>query len=283
MKNTHWLVWSLIGLALAASASGQAAITIVSAGRSLEAPTNDILVLSNASGELRVLDSKGLVLEAGLDFLPRVKLADLSPSELHALLETKTAYAALTTFGSLQGTNAQRAAMENQLQQIWRHGQSLAEKIQTRLEILEDLREYNINLALLPASVVATSQYEVHAIAVDDRLTNRAALVVTADAQVEATEQERAAGDAGARLAEQQARETYRETTERYERANERAMIANGQAVGASQQLTDYLAKCAALSTRLASHGIHVPGAPPFYPVPPLMIKAEVDAERTAN
>jgi hypothetical protein len=40
---------------------------------------------------------------------------------------------------------------------------------------------------------------------------------------------------------------------------------------------------CSALSSRLASHGIIVAGVPPFYPIPPLTMKGEVDAVRTAN
>jgi hypothetical protein len=283
MKNTHWLVWSLIVMALATSASGQPAATVVPAGRALKTPADDFLVLSNVTGEVRVLDSQGLVLEKNLVFLPRIKLSDLSPAELQSVLETRAAYNTLTAFGSLQGTNAQGAVIEKQLQQVWRQGQSLAEKIQTRLEILADLREYNINVAFLPGSVAAAGQYAVNADAVNDRLTNRAAIVATAAAQVEASEQQRAAGLAGADQAEHQAREIYRETAARSERANDRAMIANGQAVGASQQVAAYMARCAALSTRLAGHGINVPSAPPFYPIPPLTIKAEVDAERTAN
>ena len=283
MKNTHWLAWSLIVLALATSAPGQSAVTRVPAGRSLEAPVNNILVLSNATGEVRVLDSKGLVLANDLVYLPRIKLSDLSPAELQALLETKTAYASLTAYGSLQGTNAQGAVIEKQLQQIWRQGQSLAEKIQTRLEILEDLREYNNNLASLPGSVAAASQYAVNDIAINERLTNRAATAVVAAAQVEAVERYQAAGGANAELAEQQARENYQKSAARVAVANDRAMIANGQTAAADQQVTDHLAKCAALSTRLAGHGINVPIAPPFYAIPPLTMKAEVDAERTAN
>jgi len=103
MKNAHWLVWSLIVMALATSAQGQSAVTSVPAGRSLETPANDILVLSNVTGKVRVLDSKGLLLETNLVYLPRIKLSDLSQAELQALLETKTAYAALTAYGSLNG------------------------------------------------------------------------------------------------------------------------------------------------------------------------------------
>jgi hypothetical protein len=283
MKNIHWSVWSLVVMALAASAQGQPAVTSIRDGRSYEAPTSDFLALSYATGEVRVLDSKGLLLESKQVYLPRVQLSDLSTAELEALLETKTAYAALTVYGSLQWTNAQSAVIENQLQQVWRRGGTLAEKMQTRLEIMADVREYNYNLVFLPGSMAAASQYDAQAVAVHDQLTNRAAIVVTAAARVDIAEQERAYGIADARLSERQARETYQEMAERLERANNQAIIANGQAANANQQVTDYLANCAAISTRLASHGINVPAVPPFYPIPPLTMQSEVDAERVAN
>ena len=269
-------------MALAAVAQGQPAVTSVPAGSLLEPPTGDFLVLSNVTGMVRVLDSRGLVLEKNLVYLPRIQLADLSPAELQAVLETRTAYAGLTTFGSVQRTNVQGAVMERQLQRIWHEGRSLAEKMQTRLEILADLREYNYNLAYLPGSMAAASQYDAQAAAVNDRLTTRGATVVAAAAQVEATELDRADGSAG-RVAEQQAQENYRELVVRVEKANDRAIIANAQAANANQQATDYLANCVAISTRLAGLGINVPGAPTFYPVPPLTLQAEVDAERKAN
>ena len=267
-------------MALATGVHGQSAAT---SGRSYEAPTSDFLALSHASGEVRVLDSKGLLLESKEVYLPRIQLLDLSQAELEALLETKTAYAALTVYGSLQWTNAQSAVIENQLQQVWRNGGSLAEKMQTRLEIMADLRAYNYNLVFLPGSMAAADQYDAQAVAVHDQVTNRAAIVVTAAARVDVAEQERAYGVADARLTERQAQETYQEMADRLERANGRAIIANGQAANANQQVTDYLANCAAISTRLASHGIIVPAVPPFQPIPPLAMQSEVDAERTAN
>src|ERR1035438_8971661 len=119
MKNTYWLVGRLIILVLAVA-------TNVHAENHLAPPTSDFLVLSNATGTLRVLDSKGLVLEKKLAYLPRIPLADLSPAELQDLLETKTAYASLTSFASGHATNAQGAVIEHQLQQTWQQGQSLA-------------------------------------------------------------------------------------------------------------------------------------------------------------
>jgi len=269
-------------MSLTVDVQGQPAITSVPAGSLLEPPTGDYLVLSNATGMVRVLDYKGLVLEKNLVYLPRIQLVDLSPAELQSLLETRTAYASLTTFGSAPGTNVQGAAMERQLQRIWHDGRSLAEKMQTRLVILADLREYNYNLAFLPGTMAVASQYNAQAAAANDRLTNRGATVVAAAAQVEATELNRADGLAG-RLAEQQAQENYRELVVRVEKANDRANIANAQAANANQQVTDYQANCVAISTRLAGLGINVPGAPTYYPVPPLTLQTEVDAERKAN
>jgi hypothetical protein len=267
----------LIVLALASRAAAQ------SGGHSLEPPTSNFLALSNISGDVRVLDAQGLVLEKNLSFLPRIALADLSQAQLQDLLETKTAYASLTEFGLVNGTNAQGTALESQLQQTWRQGPSLAGKIQTRLEILEDLRDYNTEIALLPGSLAAANQYALNVVPINNRLTNRAATVVATAAQVEMAEQYQAGGDADAKLAAAQARANYRESAARVEVANDRAMIANGQVAGANQTVTDQLAKCAALAARLAAHGINVPATAPFSPVPPLNLRAEVDAARTGK
>jgi hypothetical protein len=258
---------------------GLAAVTSVHAGSYLAPPTGDFLILSNAAGTVRVLDAKGLVLEKNLAYLPRIALADLSPAKLQALLETKTAYASLTGFASGHGTNAQGAVIERQLQTTWQQGPSLAGKIQTRLEILEDLRDYNNEIALLPGSLAAASQYAANEIPLNSRLTNRAATAVAAAAQVEVTERDRAGGPT-AQVAEQQAQENYRELAVRVEKDNDQTMIANGQIAGANQQVADHLARCAALAARLATHGIKVSGAPPFAPIPLLTLQTEVDAER---
>lgn len=283
MKNIQWPVWSLVVLALAAHVSGQSAAS-TTAYHYYAPPAGDFLVLSNVSGTVRVLDSKGLVLERNLAYLPRIPLTKLSTEQLQSLLETKTAYAGLTAFASANGTNGQGATLELQVQQSWRRGGSLAEKIQTRLEILEDLRDYNNEIVLLPGSLAAANQYVANNVAVNNRLTNRAAVAVAAAAQVETAELNRAAGGGEeTRVAEQQAHAVYQASAARVERANDRANIANAQIAGANQQVTDHLARCAALAARLADRGIKVPGEPPFYLVPPLTLQTEVDAERKKN
>jgi hypothetical protein len=260
MKIRYWLACSLVAMDLATRSQGQPASNTITDPSSLDTPTNTSLVLSNVSGELRVLDAQGLVLETNFNYLPRIKLADLSTDELHALLNTKVAYATLTTFPSFYGTNGQAAVLESQLRQIWLQGNSIADKIQTRLEILEDLREYNVTLALLPGSMAAADQYEIHAEAVNDRVASW-------------QEPERPEYGFGNR-------EGRHEAWEHWERANVRAMAANGQAVGSEQQVEGYLAKCATLSARLATHGVLVSADPPFTFIPPLTMKAEVNQER---
>ena len=280
MKNNYRLAWSLTVLTVISYPLEQSAAATTSTDGYLEPPAGNFLVLSNVSGEVRVLDSKGLVLEKNLAYLPRIPLTDLSAAQLHALLETKTAYTDLTGFESSSGTNGQDTVMEHELQEAWHQESSLAGRIQTRLEILEDLRDYNNEIALLPGSVEAASQYAANDIPINNRLTNRAATVVVAAAQVETAENYQAAGGADAPQAQQQAREVYRVTAARMEKANDLAMVANGQIAGANQAVTNHLAKCAALAARLATHGINVSSVPPFSSIPPLSLQADVDAER---
>ena len=275
MKSSYYLVGRSIVL-------GLAVVTGVRAGNYLPPPASDFLVLSNANGTVRVLDSRGLVLETNLTYLPRIPLADLSPAELQTLLESKTAYASLTTFASGLGTNAQCPVIEQQLQKIWQQGSSLAEKMQTRLEILKDMRDYNDEAGLLPGSMVAANQYAANEIPLNSRLTNRAATAVAAAERLEATQLDRAGGPA-ARVANQQAQENYQELAARANRANYQDMIAQGQIAGANQEVADHQAKCVALAARLASHGIMVSSAPPFYPVLQLKLQSEVNAERKGN
>jgi len=237
-------------MALAAGAHGQPAVTKVPAGFAPAPPTTNLLVLSNVAGKVRVLDSKGLLLESNFVYLSRIPFSDLSKADLQALLETKTAYATLTAFESVRETNAQSAVIEKRLGRVWRDGKSLSEKIQTRLEILEDMHAYNNEIARLAGSMTAADEYALHDEIANDRL--------------------------AAKEAEDERRRRLRE-------AYERTIIADNQSAEANQQVADSLAKCAALAGRLAGHGINVSAAPPFYPIPPLTMKAEVDAERAGN
>lgn len=283
MKNAFWLFLVSAGFTLAGIATGQPALAAGAAGTTLEAPTNNWLMLPNVTGELRVLDTNGLVLESNFVYLPRIHVTDLSDGELHALLETRTAYDALTKFGPVTATNAQSAVIEGQLQQIWVQGHSLAEKIQTRLQILNDMHAYNTDVALLPGTVNFANQAAAYAGAANDRLAQKSDLTAAAASRVDNAEEARAYGNDPAGGTVHDAREGYREEAERLERADNRAQIAASQLAAANQQVMDYENKCAEISARLAARGISVPHSPPFYPIPPLSMRSEVDAERAAN
>jgi hypothetical protein len=91
MKISCCLTGSIIVMALAAGVQGQPAVTKLPAGLSPAPPATNLLVLSNVAGKVRVLDSKGLLLESNFVYLPRIPFSDLSTADLQALLETKTA------------------------------------------------------------------------------------------------------------------------------------------------------------------------------------------------
>ena len=278
----------LIGLLTVAGASAQVATTNdlssqqASNAPTLQAPKSNRIVLSTGAGKVRVLDSKGLLMESNMMYLPRIKISDLSDSDLHALLETKTAYAALTTFGPVIERTAQSAVIESQLRQVWLHGKSLGEKIQTRLLLLDDMRAYNANLSLLPGLMTGADDAAVRADAVSDRQAVKDQEADEAANGLESARDARADGSAS--------REEVHDAWAQYEEANARAARADNRAAAAeyrsavtSQSLQNYLNACAAISGDLATYGINVPASPPFSRVPPLSMKSEVDAERMAG
>ncbi len=280
MKRAQFFPGVLFGLAIAIGATAQPAATNSPV---LPPPIHNRLVLATVSGKVRVLDSQGLILESNFQYLPRIKISGLSDQELHALLETKTAYAALTSFGIINERNAQSPVIENQLRQVWLQGKSLAQKIQTRLELLDAMRTYNSVLAYLPGSVAAANQAAAEALVANNRLTIRTEAAANAATQLDNAEIQRAYDDQGSWHQVHDAREEYQEANDRAYRATQTANAAAYQSAAASQQLINAMNQCAAISARLARYGIRVPASAPFYPVPPLSMRSEVDADRTAN
>jgi len=280
MKRAQFLPGVLFGLVIAVGAPAQPAAT----DNPVQAvPVHNRLVLASVSGKVRVLDSQGLILESNFQYLPRIRISSMSDQELRALLETRTAYSALTSFGAINERNAQSAVIENQLRQVWLEGKSLSEKIQTRLELLDAMRTYNSILAYLPGSMAAADQAAAEAIAANNRLTLRTEAAANAETQLDNAEDQRIYGDKDSWRQAHDAREEYQEANDRAARATQTANAAAYQSAAANQQVINAMNQCAAISARLARYGIHVPASVPFYPVPPLSMRSEVDAERLAN
>lgn len=280
MKNASYLLGVFVGLMFAAGVMAQPTATN---GPAMAVPAHNRLALADVSGKVRVLNSKGLILENNFQYLPLIKISDLSNKELHALLETKTAYAALTSFGAINERNAQSAAIENQFRQVWLQGKSLSEKIQTRLELLDAIRTYNSALAYLPSTVAAADRAAAEAIAANNRLAIKAEVAANDETQVVNAEIEHASGDGESWHQVHDARQESQKANDRVATASEIANAANFQSAAANQQVINVMNQCAAISAQLGRYGIIVPASAPFYPVPPLLMRSEVDAERMAN
>jgi hypothetical protein len=237
MKNLCILLGIVFGLTTAGGVSAQTVATNSTSGASsipLKAPHSNRLTLSAIAGKVRVLNSKGLILETNYAYTAAIQISDLSDQELHALLETKTAYTALTAFGPVNERTTQSVAIENQLRQIWLQGKSLADKIQTRLELLDAMRNYNTTLAYLPGYVDVANQNAYVAGIADNRLAWRMAN----DSQWK-----------------------YR-GAQRIASAEDTAYVADYQSAAANQQVSNYLNQCAAISAQVAAYGINIPASP---------------------
>lgn len=243
-------------------------------------PTNNILELSNVTGDLHLLDSKGLVLETNFNYLPRIEISSLSSNELAALLENQTAYYSLTTFGRAKYTNEESIVLESQLENTWLRGKSLQEKIQTRLQIIDAMLVYNSDVSSYSQCVSGAS--DAHAAAISTELTTDSKNETAIDA---ATEVERARefqyyGIKGAGYARYQAEENNENATRDLIEAGRNQIQAENAAISANQKESYYLNKCQADALNLAKFGINVSTSPPFYLIPSLSIKNGVDFER---
>jgi hypothetical protein len=221
-------------------------------------------------------------MESNRMYLPRIQISDLSDSELHSLLETKTAYAALTSFGPINERTPQSAVIEQQLRQVWLKGKTLADRIQTRLELLDEMRAYNADIAWLPGLMVKAGDEAARANWDNERLAYKDQAATNAAYGLENTEDARAAGDASHQQVHD-AWSDYEAANQSAARADNRAAEANYRSAVANQSVQNYLNACAAISGDLAAHCIKVPWTPPFYRIPPLSLRSEVDAERMAG
>jgi len=245
-------------------------------GQPVEPPTNNFIQLANASGDVRVFDSKGMLLATNFVYLPRIAIADLSNDEVREVLENKTAYLKLTTFGQIKNRTAQSGLWENQLQQIWRQGKSLQEKIQTRMAILDEMRAYNDDLALYAGSTDYANRVTPKAMAAAGEANNHATLA-----------QGYAQNAATAYVFENYRVRNYNKRQEdaevaKYATAQRDATVLANEASSANQQTASYEQKCERHAARLAGFGLSI-SADTFYFIPPLSMRAEIDAERVKS
>ncbi len=256
---------------------------ILSAASNLSPPTNEVAELSSVTGEVRVLDSKGLLIATNSVYLPRLQISDLSRGELLGLLENKAAYSTLTSFGNVRNRTGQSEQFENQMRQIWLNGKSLADKIQTRLIILDEIRAYNNAVASFNDSVRYAGQARANANSTDLQVATHSVNAAYAANRLDTANELRSYGFDGSRRAAYDAKKDLKESEKQLEKAQQSSDTAAMQLNAASQQVSAGANSASSHAARLGTIGIDVPSSPPFFQVPPLSMRLEVDAERVAG
>ena len=256
---------------------------ILSAACNFSPPTNEVAELSSVTGEVRVLDSKGLLIATNSVYLPRLQISDLSRGELLELLENKAAYSALTSLGNFRNRTAQSEQLESQMRQIWLQGKSLEDKIQTRLIILDEIRAYNNLVASLHGAVLYEGQAKASSLQADSQVANHSVNAAYAANRLDTANELRSYGFDGSRRAAYDAKKDLKESEKQLEKAQQSSDTAAMQINAANQQISANVNSASSHAARLATYGVNVPSSPPFFQVPPLLMRLEVDAERVAS
>ena len=271
------------------------------AASKLTPPTNELAQISSLTGEVRVLDAKGLLMATNFVYLPRIPIVDLNAGDLQVLLENKITYSALTSFGDFRRRTEQSDQFENQMRQIWLSGKTLQEKIQTRLLILDEMRGYNTGVFSFTQAARAAGQSEAFANAANVNLANiqsTAALTDEAknrlhnDPDDRSIRIDRVGAEGALRVshpltaqgqADIQAYVSGRNAEKKMPDAQSQAESAAKQTAALKQQIASYQRSCEVYASKLASYGISVPSLPPFVQIPPLSMRLEIDVERISK
>ena len=276
--------------------SGNAAPTEISipqkiadVAKQLAPPTNEIAELSGVTGEIRVLDAKGVLMQTNFTYLPRIPLADLQNSDCLELLENKMAYATLTSFGNPRYRTAQSEQFEKQMRQMWLHGEKLQEKIQTRLVLLNAILGYNSAATSFASAARTAQQSGAAANAMANAADNYSAAASAAEGQYNQVkgqveyEKTYAVRPQTTIIDEvYAAHDVYKAQNAQAQTANSATALAN-QAAAAGQQAANASERARIIAMFLAKYGIVVSDTPPFTPIPALTMRLEVDMERVAK
>jgi len=124
--------------------------------------SNNFVVLSFGKGTLWDCNGDGLQFrENRLD--PRTPWAMLTEADARAVLGTQEGFDAATQFDPKGNTNFDDPDLAQQLGTIWRQGQTLNERLTTRMEILGICEKYNKTRARYIAASVSSVGYDVAA------------------------------------------------------------------------------------------------------------------------
>ena len=245
-------------------------------------PTNDFVIISREAGEVVSVNAQGFVLKAGDNYLPRVAFTNASQSDLRALLESKTAYDALTAFHSAMPRTEESKKLEAEMHHVWRNGHSLSEKIQTRAMILDLMRAYNDSIASYRTSLGMAND----AVAINQSALSAQPAVVTAASNaavnLSSVRDARYNGD----VSRHEVHDAWRGFKQANGEVDNNTVRINGSAGLANsmqQNAETYWRNCDAYARALDHYGVSVPTKPSYEPIPSLLMRFEVDVARVSS
>jgi hypothetical protein len=255
---------------------------ILDAAAKATPPTNNFVKLSKGIGEVVACDSKGIVLKADGRYLPRIPLTELTENDFRALLEAKKAYDALVSFNYNKSRTGGGESFESQLKKIWEQEPSLTKKVQMRLQILDELRGYNLAASSLIGILGLASNAGAKVDEANSTIAVKELLASATSQDIDKARELRSYGIDGARRAEYEARKDLKKTEAEISLALKTANSAANNLAATERQLSANLSKCEFHASRLAGYGITVITDPPL-PIPALSMRFEVDIERVKN
>ena len=245
-------------------------------------PTNNFVGISREAGEVVSVNAQGFVLKAGDNYLPRETFTNTSQSDLRALLESKTAYDALTAFHSILPRSEESKRIESAMHHVWKNGHSLSGKIQTRAMILDLMRAYNNSVASYRTSMgMANDAASINQSALSAQ-TGVEAAASNATVNLNSVRDAHYNGDAS-RHDVRDAWRGYRQANGEVDNNTVRINGSAGLATSMQQNADIYWRNCEAYARALDHYGIAVPTKPSYEPIPSLLMRFEVDVARVSG
>jgi flagellar motility protein MotE (MotC chaperone) len=249
--------------------------------------SNDFVVLSFGQGTLFDCNAVGLLFrENRLD--AHTPWAMLTEEDAKAVIRTPTGFEAVTRFGPKANTptDFEGSDLEQQMRKIWHQGNTLKERLITRMEILGICEDYNKARARYFAASASSAAYDAAArkatnVANQTAAKNRAGSFY---ALTSAAQQDYASGRFGGSssdLLRQMAASQVMSASGRldYSKANQYSRMSGAQSAGATtaeRELDEYI-------TRLAELGLQLTDSGAYPTIPPMNLRREIAVELNSN
>ena len=240
--------------------------------------TNNIIELSGRGwGEVILFDPKGVVIRDLTFSTKRIPMTNLTETDLLAVLTTERGYKALTELRSPLPRSQASSTLEKQLDELWRNGKDVNDKIQTRLRLLDNLFACNYSIGV-------SGQFAQTAVAAAQSAAVGATLSAESGAKAQmASDSVRDVVTRSAITGAEISRRPYSPDVQKARKAGKEADAMRGQADARNAQAESMRAQAEAAKRKLdaakaalAQGGIQIPSDTPW--IPTLFARAEVNS-----